>query len=366
MRVVSTTIRPPQVYSRRDFMPFGESLGSLITPERSIYIGYGPDSVRKKFTGYERDDETALDFAQNRFLAFQFGRFTSVDIVGGTLTDPQSLNKYSYVLGNPVNLIDPYGLCGTTPSSSDGSKCIWLRRGSDEYKSVSETEYGDGSGFDGWEKVKDPEKVNFVLENLNGDYANSDYYKSLKGSRVGLGADGMFQSWIGPPPPLVLTQIDPSLARDSFRFARFLEGLVGQDILPDSIELAGGVLGAGGSIKITRDGDVFGGGDFNLFDSGASPATIYNLARKGKVLPSASLFANKTLRFGRLTKKERRNIEGGPALGLGGGADGVGGQISYLPSTGDVVVSGGFATPGLYAGGTYHSNDPLISLPVGW
>src|SRR5437868_4625719 len=37
------------------------------------------------------------------------GRFTSADTFPGSLTDPQSLNRYSYVVNNPLNLNDPTG-----------------------------------------------------------------------------------------------------------------------------------------------------------------------------------------------------------------------------------------------------------------
>ena len=38
------------------------------------------------------------------------GRFMSPDPLGGLKVDPQTLNKYSYVRNNPVNLTDPSGL----------------------------------------------------------------------------------------------------------------------------------------------------------------------------------------------------------------------------------------------------------------
>jgi RHS repeat-associated protein len=69
--------------------------------------------VRKKFTGYEKDQETGLDFAQARYYGNGLGRFTSVDPALESIepTFPQSWNRYAYVLNNPLNLIDPTGLC---------------------------------------------------------------------------------------------------------------------------------------------------------------------------------------------------------------------------------------------------------------
>lgn len=88
--------------------PFGEELSASIGI-RTADIGYGPDSVRQKFTGYVRDDETNLDFAQARYFSSVQGRFTSPDSFGGELIDPQTLNLYSYVKNNPLKYTDPTG-----------------------------------------------------------------------------------------------------------------------------------------------------------------------------------------------------------------------------------------------------------------
>jgi RHS repeat-associated protein len=101
-----------QVTSRRDFMPFGEEINSG-TGGRTTAQGYfGVDSIRQKFTGYERDAETDLDFAQARYYKSAHGRFTSVDPVFVSikrLIDPQRLNLYSYSRSNPLRFIDPSG-----------------------------------------------------------------------------------------------------------------------------------------------------------------------------------------------------------------------------------------------------------------
>jgi RHS repeat-associated protein len=91
-------------------LPFGEEIQSG-TGGRNSAQGYGgQDSVRQKFTGYERDAETDLDFAQARMYNKNHGRFTSVDPIAGILVNPQSHNKYAYVWNNPLILTDPTGL----------------------------------------------------------------------------------------------------------------------------------------------------------------------------------------------------------------------------------------------------------------
>src|SRR5215208_3445683 len=86
-------------------MPFGEE----------VYEGrqgYGGDSVRQRFTGYERDSETNLDYAQARYYASIQGRFSSPDplLASGRPAQPQTWNRYSYVLNNPLRMTDPTGM----------------------------------------------------------------------------------------------------------------------------------------------------------------------------------------------------------------------------------------------------------------
>ena len=64
-----------------------------------------------KFTGYERDDESGNDYAMARHYASYYGRFFSPDPLGGDVSNPQSLNRYAYVMNNPINATDPTGLC---------------------------------------------------------------------------------------------------------------------------------------------------------------------------------------------------------------------------------------------------------------
>ena len=67
--------------------------------------------MRQKFTGYERDGETGLDFAQARYYSNTQARFTSVDPenAGVNPSDPQSWNGYAYARSNPLLYTDPDG-----------------------------------------------------------------------------------------------------------------------------------------------------------------------------------------------------------------------------------------------------------------
>jgi RHS repeat-associated protein len=98
--------------TRHDYLPFGEEIQSTVGGRSSVPQGYAGDAVRQQFTGYERDAETGLDFAQARYYSSAQGRFTSPDPLhaSGAPTEPQSWNRYSYVGNRPTVLTDPTGL----------------------------------------------------------------------------------------------------------------------------------------------------------------------------------------------------------------------------------------------------------------
>jgi RHS repeat-associated protein len=98
------------VIARHDYHPFGEEIVGI--GNRTAELGYASDSIRKQFTGYQRDNEIGLDFAQARYYNNQHGRFTSVDPIIMTperLSDPQQINLYVYVRNNPLMFSDPTG-----------------------------------------------------------------------------------------------------------------------------------------------------------------------------------------------------------------------------------------------------------------
>lgn len=97
------------VKGRYDYLPFGEDLSA----GRSYPTN---NNINQKFTGYERDAETSLDYAQARYYNGTQGRFTSADplLASIDLTDPQTLNRYSYVVNNPEKFTDSTGMSKVT------------------------------------------------------------------------------------------------------------------------------------------------------------------------------------------------------------------------------------------------------------
>ena len=98
------------VIARHDYMPYGEE---IFTAQRTTGLNYSADSVRKQFTGYERDDETSLDFAQARYYNKNHGRFTTTDPLffqDDRLIIPQRFNLFVYAANSPTKYTDPSGL----------------------------------------------------------------------------------------------------------------------------------------------------------------------------------------------------------------------------------------------------------------
>ncbi len=124
------------VTTRKDYMAFGEE---TYTTQRTSSLNYDNQSeTRKGYTGYEKDDESGLDFAQARYYNSKHGRFTSVDplTASANVKNPQTFNRYSYVLNSPYKFTDPLGLI----SSSTGACGTDCRNSGD---------FVDGSAFRG-------------------------------------------------------------------------------------------------------------------------------------------------------------------------------------------------------------------------
>jgi RHS repeat-associated protein len=128
-----------EVISRRDFMSFGEELFAG-TPNRTEALKYSlaGDGIRKKFTGYERDNETQLDFAEARYYNNQHGRFTAIDplLASGKSANPQTFNRYVYVMNSPLRFTDPTGM-----QAGNYTGTVYYNKDTDEYSRTG------GNGF---------------------------------------------------------------------------------------------------------------------------------------------------------------------------------------------------------------------------
>jgi len=107
-----TTNQNGEVTSRKDFMAFGDEAVSAQRVSGATGNKYGDPEIRSDYTGYEKDSESGLEFAQARYYNPGHGRFTTVDpmTASATIRNPQTFNRYSYSLNSPYKFTDPLGL----------------------------------------------------------------------------------------------------------------------------------------------------------------------------------------------------------------------------------------------------------------
>ncbi len=84
--------------------PYGEEIAPAGTTQPFRFTGHERDLLNTSGVADDRDY-----MHQRSYLAL-LGRFTSVDPVNGFAQNPQSWNRYAYVLGGPLKYVDPLGL----------------------------------------------------------------------------------------------------------------------------------------------------------------------------------------------------------------------------------------------------------------
>jgi RHS repeat-associated protein len=103
---------------------------------RQAHLSFGSDFAesgtqeKHHLTSYERDGESGLDYAVNRYDSASLGRFLSADpLTSAKIEWPQSHNKYSYTQNEAINAKDPLGLilcfgpgC-TWPENEESNPC---------------------------------------------------------------------------------------------------------------------------------------------------------------------------------------------------------------------------------------------------
>jgi RHS repeat-associated protein len=109
------------VLSNMDYMPYGQQIA-------------GGSATTDKFTGQEYDSESGLYQFPFRYYESPMGRFMTPDPAGlaaADPTNPQSWNRYAYVMNSPASLVDLLGLNPGGPAGTGG--CQGYACGSQNY-----------------------------------------------------------------------------------------------------------------------------------------------------------------------------------------------------------------------------------------
>ena len=137
-RLLNVQDRVGSARSGQSFFPYGETKTGVSTADAL------------SFATYSRDGSTGLDYADQRFYANQWGRFISPDPAIGSVapSNPQSWNRYSYVINEPVNSQDPEGLCsviiGGVIQTAYTNSTVTRQEFADEVGAISAFPYAGG------------------------------------------------------------------------------------------------------------------------------------------------------------------------------------------------------------------------------
>jgi len=122
-----------------DYEPFGEGQSSAGCTVPSNF----------RFAGMLWDSESNLNHTWFRQYDSAQGRWMGADPIEGSSENPRTLNRYVYVLNDPVNFVDPLGLkCYEVTESADGDGKEKLTE-LPQYTTKSECEAHGGIWFDG-------------------------------------------------------------------------------------------------------------------------------------------------------------------------------------------------------------------------
>ncbi len=90
--------------------------GAAVAGTAAYYQPYGnyrttPTTTltERGYTGHHENRDIGLTYMNARYYIPGLGRFLTADTIVPSPTNPQSHNRYSYVLGNPLVLVDPRG-----------------------------------------------------------------------------------------------------------------------------------------------------------------------------------------------------------------------------------------------------------------
>jgi RHS repeat-associated protein len=192
---------------RHDYLPFGEEVGAGVGG-RTAGHGYVSDNTRQRYTSKERDAETNLDYFNARYYSSVQGRFTSPDplLESDEQSQPQSWNRYTYSINNPLKYTDPDGLRYVQRTLENG-KIQYGWCDTDEcYDNAIDKE---AKGYAGWSPVTFDESKPFsywTTPGIGGDLYSSytlnpdgtrGFTRILNGGSAGLTTDWGAQFAIG-------------------------------------------------------------------------------------------------------------------------------------------------------------------------
>jgi RHS repeat-associated protein len=131
------------VYDSIDYLPFGELVG-------------GGFSTTHKFTSKERDTESNLEYFEARYNSSTLGRFMVPDSGPLDVENPETFNRYTYALNNPIAYTDPDGRdpqSSTTVDLGSYIQPVWDELGKNDESSPGHGRIGGGANGEAGHKA---------------------------------------------------------------------------------------------------------------------------------------------------------------------------------------------------------------------
>ena len=152
-----TTDENGQIVELVDYDPFGVNT-IYQKPQGDVYTG------KYFYTGQEWDTWTRLYYYGARYYFNEVRSFYSVDPAGfwpeyqqSILGNPQGWNSYSYVLNNPVRLVDPTGTM-TLETNDEGNRIMTIEEG-DTLSHIAQIFEMDYQEMAEELEISDPDKI---------------------------------------------------------------------------------------------------------------------------------------------------------------------------------------------------------------
>jgi RHS repeat-associated protein len=285
----------------------------------------GSDSVPEfGFTGQRFVESLGIYDYGARWYAPTLGRFLQPDPVIPDLRNPQSINPYSYVLNNPLGMVDPTGT--TSIGFSDDPLGSYALGSSNDYS----YDWPSSSSYD-W--LSSSSYLDRYYSSPSRSYLNYNSY--LNPSYTGLGRIGVSGlSWhLSQGKPR-----QPLPEAEGFDVPRFPDFYSGNLNVAIPTPWTGTLVGVTGAATLDKYGKVYVGFGPNI--------------GKAWTGVSGSLTAGWLNQTTSPTEETLQGFLAGHALNIGGGYWG-GGSLTYSPTSGSTATNLGFFTPQIGIGYTY-------------
>jgi RHS repeat-associated protein len=245
-------------------MPFGEELFAeygVRTISQKYAANTQQDGQRNQFAGSEREAANGLDLMGARYYSSLQGRFTSTDplMASGKASNPQSWNRYSYALNNPLKYVDPTGMSAGDP----------------EWWAEFHREMEEGTALDPQNQAQEPKSgLSPIPVRPPKEPEGSVYYSPWDDAdlfQINMGETKAYEeagfSYTGPFVIAGYTNL----------YAEPLRALMTSPRLPDAVSFSASIgmpsamttalpskgMGWGGTYTLARDGSLYFSGDLS-------------------------------------------------------------------------------------------------------